>query len=144
MRSTLPSHPTPDQVEQSFYEAMQQGRLDQLMHCWTDDDEPVCVHPGGPRLTRLQDIRASFATLFEHGPIAVHPEVQHRSVFGACAVHSVTETVVVPTDDGVMEVAVMATNVFVLTATGWKLAVHHASPGMRQPAAMPQGAHHLH
>ncbi len=135
MRSILPSHPTPEQIEQSFYEALQNARIDALMACWSDEEEPVCIHPGGPRLLGHRAIRESFAAMFEHGPITVQPEVLHRSVYGACAVHSVLETVVLPSDDGLLEASVIATNVYVLTATGWRMAVHHASPGTRKPIA---------
>lgn len=135
MRSTLPSHPTPDQVEQSFYEALHGGRIDALMVCWTEDEDPVCIHPGGPRLLGLAAIRESFGAMFEQGPITARPEVVHRAIHGSSAVHSVLERVLVPSDEGMIEVTVLATNVYVLTALGWKMAVHHASPGTRQPMA---------
>lgn len=145
MRSLLPSHPSPDEVEQSFYEALQAGRIDDLMACWTDEDEPVCVQPGGPRLVGLPAIRESFAAMFDHGPISVEPNVVHRALHGDCAVHSVIETVLISADEGLVEASLLATNVYVLTASGWRLALHHASPGGVKPSAA-QGAirQHLH
>lgn len=145
MRSLLPSHPSPDEVEQSFYDALQAGRIDDLMACWTDEDEPVCVQPGGPRLVGLPAIRESFADIFEQGPIAVQPHVVHRALHGDCAVHSVIETVLISGDEGLVEASLLATNVYVLTATGWRLAMHHASPGGMKPMH-PLGAPrpHLH
>jgi ketosteroid isomerase-like protein len=146
MRSRLPSYPTPDDVEQSFYEALQAGRIDELMACWTDEDEPVCVQPAGPRLVGLKSIRASFAGMFAHGPITVQPEVVHRSLHGDCAIHSVIETVVVSGDEGLLEAALLATNVYVLTASGWRLALHHASSGGAKPLDPVAGVrpHQLH
>ena len=44
---------SPDDVEAQFYEALQQADLDKLMAVWADDDEIVCVHPGGPRVIGL-------------------------------------------------------------------------------------------
>ena len=38
-----------DEIEAAFYEALQKGDIDRLMACWSDDDEVVCVHPGGHR-----------------------------------------------------------------------------------------------
>ena len=38
---------SPDEVEAQFYEALQRGDIEQLMALWADDDEIVCVHPGG-------------------------------------------------------------------------------------------------
>ena len=40
---------TPDEIEQQFYEAMQRGDIESLMAVWSDDDDIVCVHPGGDR-----------------------------------------------------------------------------------------------
>ena len=41
---------TPDDVETAFYEALQNADITQLMACWADEDDILCVHPGGPRL----------------------------------------------------------------------------------------------
>jgi len=51
-----------DEIEAAFYEALQKGDIDRLMACWSDDEEVVCVHPGGPRLVGLENIRQSFET----------------------------------------------------------------------------------
>jgi len=39
-----------DDVEMAFYEAMQNGDIERLMACWSDEEDIVCVHPGGPRV----------------------------------------------------------------------------------------------
>jgi ketosteroid isomerase-like protein len=126
---------SPEQVEQSFYEALQTGNLQALMGCWSDDEEPVCIHPGGPRLQGWQAIHTSFGAIFEQGPITVQPDRVHQAMYGTCAVHSVIETVVLPLDDRLLEASIMATNVYVLTSSGWKMAVHHASPAATKPLA---------
>src|SRR5438132_1259426 len=38
-----------DEIEAAFYDALQNGDLEKLMACWADEDEIVCIHPGGPR-----------------------------------------------------------------------------------------------
>jgi len=53
MPRTLPPVAHPDDVEQRFYEALQRGDLAAMMSCWTDEDDAVCVHPGGARLVGL-------------------------------------------------------------------------------------------
>jgi ketosteroid isomerase-like protein len=54
---------SPDDVEAAFYEALQKGDIDALMALWADDDEVVCVHPGGGgRLVGPAAIRASRCT----------------------------------------------------------------------------------
>ena len=39
-----------DEIEAAFYEALRLGDIDKLMACWADEDDIVCVHPGGPRI----------------------------------------------------------------------------------------------
>ena len=58
---------SPDDVEAAFYEALQTGDLEKLMACWADDEEIVCVHPGGPRLLGASQIRSSFEAMFANG-----------------------------------------------------------------------------
>jgi uncharacterized protein (TIGR02246 family) len=124
-----PSPPTaPDEVEAQFYEALQQADLDKLMALWSDDDDVACVHPGGPRVIGHAAIRASFEAIFANGPIPVQPQAVRRVQGVGHAVHHVDEQVAVRTPEGLQQAWVLATNVFVKTAQGWRLVLHHASP----------------
>jgi uncharacterized protein (TIGR02246 family) len=120
---------SPDDIEQQFYEALQQGDIERLMAVWADDEDIVCVHPGGPRLIGAQAIRASFDSMFANGSIQAEPEQVRRMQTHAAAVHSVVERVRVMTDEGPQSAWVAATNVYVQTGLGWRLVAHHASPG---------------
>ena len=120
---------SPEDIEQQFYEALQQGDIERLMAVWADDDEIVCVHPGGPRVIGHAAIRASFESIFANGAIPVVPEQVHRLHTVGSAVHHLAERISITTPDGVQTAWVLATNVFLKTAQGWRLAVHHASPG---------------
>ena len=73
-RTKLPVSPhggSPDETEAMFYEALQKGDVDLLMSCWAEDDEIVCVHPGGSRLMGAAAIRAAFEGMFAQGSIRV-------------------------------------------------------------------------
>ncbi len=118
-----------DDTEAQFYEALQQGDIEKLMAVWSDDDEIVCVHPGGPRAVGAATIRASFEAMFANGVIDVHPEKVHRVQTHASAVHSLLERIQVRTAEGPRWGWLIATNVYVKTTQGWRLVVHHASPG---------------
>ncbi len=120
---------SPDDTEAQFYEALQQGDIDKLMAVWSDDDEIVCVHPGGPRFIGAATIRASFEAMFANGVIDAHPEKVRRVQTHASAVHNLLERIQVMTDDGPRWGWVIATNVYVKAAQGWRLVAHHASPG---------------
>jgi ketosteroid isomerase-like protein len=120
---------SPDDIETQFYEALQHADIESLMAVWSDDDDIVCVHPGGPRVIGPIAVRASFEAMFGNGSIDAHPERVRRLQGAACAVHSVLEHVRVGTAKGPRSAWVLATNVYVQTARGWRLVAHHASPG---------------
>ena len=134
----------PDELESRFYEALRKGDIEALMAVWADDDEIVCVHPGGPSVIGPVAIRASFEAIFANGPIPVQPEQVHRLESMAGAVHHLIERVPVPTDEGLRDAWVIATNVYAQTAQGWRLVAHHASPGSLQPPDLDTGPATLH
>lgn len=120
---------SPDDVEAAFYDALQRGDIDLLMECWAEEDDIVCVHPGGPRLLGKRTIRAAFETMFAHGAIRAKPLQVSRVSNLSSAVHSVLEQVEIVLPDGLHHALVVATNVYQCTPEGWRLVAHHASPG---------------
>ena len=123
---------SPEEIEAEFYEALQRGDLERLMAVWGDDDEVVCVHPGGPRVVGPAAVRATFEAIFANGPVHVRPEQVRRVQGPGCAVHNLLERVEVLTDEGPLTAWVMATNVYVKGPQGWRLVAHHASGGSRE------------
>ncbi len=120
---------TPDEVESAFYDALQNGDIAQLMACWADDEDILCVHPGGPRLIGAAAIRATFEAMFANGPIRATPERVRTVESLGSSVHNVLERVQRTTDEGPQTAWVLATNVYHKTPLGWRLVAHHASPG---------------
>ncbi|HZE90989.1 MAG TPA: nuclear transport factor 2 family protein [Rhizobacter sp.] len=120
---------SPDDTEQQFYEALQRGDIDKLMAVWSDDDDIICVHPGGPRVMGPAAIRATFEAMFSNGAIDARPEKVRRVVTQGSAVHSVLERIRVSTAHGEQVAWVISTNVYVKTTQGWRIVTHHASPG---------------
>ena len=118
-----------DDIEAAFYEALQSGDIEKLMACWGDEDDIVCVHPGGARLVGPAAIRATFDAMFSNGTInAQAVKVRKVETMSAC-VHSVLERIEVLTDEGPRHAYVIATNVYHKGAQGWRMVAHHASPG---------------
>jgi ketosteroid isomerase-like protein len=135
---TAPAHAaSADEIEAAFYEALQTGDMDMLMACWADDDEVVCVHPGGPRLVGLSAIRVSFEALFANGTIQAQPERIHRVQSLGASMHSVVERIHILTPQGPALAWVIATNIYHHTALGWRMVMHHASPGTAEEARNP-------
>lgn len=123
---------TPDDVETQFYDALREGDIDKLMALWSDDDDIVCVHPGGSRDVGTRAIRASFEAIFKRGGIPVQVGSVRRTRSIDAAVHNLVETVLVLGSQGAQQGYAVATNVYIKTAQGWRMVAHHASPGTAQ------------
>ncbi len=135
MQPPPPAHlmASPDDVEAQFYEALREADLDKLMALWADDDEVFCVHPGGPRVVGQHAIRVAFEAAFaSSGRIHAHPERVRRVHTLDSAVHNLVERVELHTSEGTRTGFVVATNVYLKTAQGWRMVAHHASPGTAQ------------
>ena len=120
-----------DEIEAAFYLALQTADLEKLMACWADEDEIVCVHPGGPRVVGPGAIRAAFDLMFSNGSIRAVPLHVRKVESLASVVHNVLERIDVMTDSGRVHAYVLATNVYHKTPQGWRMVAHHASPGTR-------------
>jgi ketosteroid isomerase-like protein len=120
---------SPEDAETQFYDALRDGDVDRVMAVWADDDDVICVHPGGARVVGPQGVRAAFEAIFANGNIVVHPEHVKRVQAMGSAVHSVLERIDVVTAEGLRTGWIVATNVYVKTAQGWRMVAHHASPG---------------
>jgi uncharacterized protein (TIGR02246 family) len=130
--------PTAQDAENAFYEALERSNLEGMMAVWSEDEDIVCVHPGGPRLSGQDQVRESWAKIFAGGAGPRVTITQQVAVTGMMiAVHSVHENFSVP-GDARAQVPVVATNVYLRTAAGWRMIVHHASPAPAQPAPAPR------
>ena len=134
-----------DEVEAAFYEALQSADIEKLMACWADEDEIVCVHPGGPRVVGAAAIRATFEAMFSNGSIRAWPLETRKTQAMGSAVHNVLERVEIVGPQGPAHAWVIATNVYHRTTQGWRLVAHHASPGtaseIQELAGAPQLLH---
>jgi ketosteroid isomerase-like protein len=120
---------SPEDAETEFYDALREGDLERLMAVWAEDEDVVCVHPGGVRIVGHPGVRAAFEAIFANGTIAVQAEGAHRLHSMDSAVHSVLERIEVATAEGPRTGWIVATNVYHKTAQGWRMVAHHASPG---------------
>ena len=132
--------PTPQDCEAAFYEALEKADLESMMAVWSDDEEIVCVHPGGPRIAGHAAIRETWRQMFQGGPrLTVH--VGQVLVLNSMmmAIHSVHEFIAAR-GEARPQAPVVATNVYTRTGNGWKMVTHHASPSPQvERAEPPQG-----
>lgn len=123
---------TPDEAEAAFYAAFERQDIDAMMTLWLDDDT-CCVHPLGPVLLGQAEIRRSWEAIFSN-PQRMRFRLERRLEFGRAdlAVHVVTEHIEL-LDAPHSRHTVFATNAYRLTATGWAMILHHASPAPGAP-----------
>ncbi|TFW20699.1 YybH family protein [Duganella callida] len=127
-------------TEAAFYDALNRADLDALMALWADDDEIVCVHPGGTRLIGHAAIRTSWAAILEHGGLHILPSHLHETHTLMSSVHTVVEGTTATSGE---PAHLVATNVYAKTPKGWRMVLHHVSiaPG---PAPIDPNAQVLH
>ena len=125
--------PTAQDAEAAFYEAFEKGDLDAMMGVWADDDDIVCVHPGGPRLAGAEQVREAWRQIFAGGePLRFRLRQQQTLNGMTLVVHSVYEQITVASEARARQ-PVIATNVYMRTENGWRMVVHHASPAPAAP-----------
>ena len=127
--------PTAQDTENAFYEALERSDLEAMMAVWAEVEEIVCVHPAGQRLAGQEQVREAWRQLFAGGAGMRIQIAQQVTVSGMMvAVHSVHENITVAGEKHARP-PVVATNVYLRTAAGWRMIVHHASPAPGAPAA---------
>jgi ketosteroid isomerase-like protein len=125
------SFPTPQDAEAAFYEALQRADLEAMMEVWSDEEDVSCIHPGGPRLSGLAQVRENWAQICNSGQrLQVHLSDQVIVSGMVYSVHSLHENILVRSGQGEgMRSIVIATNVYHRSANGWRMLLHHGSPG---------------
>ncbi|MCC7039224.1 MAG: nuclear transport factor 2 family protein [Burkholderiales bacterium] len=118
---------SPQDVATAFYQAIEAQDLDAMMATWADDEEIVCVHPGGARMVGYEAVRSAWEQIFA-SDTRLKFRLEHVVVMDTVglAMQSAIEHVVAA--DGSARGAAAATNVYLRTPSGWRLVCHHASP----------------
>ncbi len=119
---------TPQDAEAAFYEALERCDLDAMMAVWAEDEEVVCIHPGGPRLVGYSTIRDAWQRVFANGAKLRVRVSQQSTVSTPFAMVSTLMEHFATLDDKNVSAPVAATNVYVRGALGWRMVAHHASP----------------
>ncbi len=118
---------TAQDAEHAFYQAFERADLAAMMAVWAEEDDIVCVHPGGPRRTGVVEVRESWRQIFAQGPRLRFRLTDSRVFSGRMlSVHSVYEQVSVAGDPRPAN-PVLATNIYLLANRGWRMLMHHGS-----------------
>lgn len=131
MKSTI--FTTPQDAEAAFYEALEKADLEAMMAVWADDEDIVCVHPGGARLSGVAQVRESWRQIFAGGQTLRFRLRHQQSLNGmTLAVHSVYEQISIAGEARARN-PMIATNIYMRTGNGWRMVVHHASAAPLSP-----------
>ncbi len=132
---------SPEDVEQAFYEAVARSDAEQIGQLWAEEEDTVCVHPTGARLTGLALIRESWRSIFASARLRVQVEALSHWQGSVLAIHHLSETLFVgddPNPHGPLHV----THVYARGPHGWRLVCRHASAADDGQQALAEGAPH--
>ncbi len=119
---------SPQDAEAAFYEALENCDIEAMMSVWAEDEEVVCIHPGGPRLVGYTTIREAWQNVFANGTRLRVRLSQQTTVSTPFAMISTLLEHFASLDDQNLSAPVAATNIYVRGALGWRMVAHHASP----------------
>ncbi len=123
------------EAQSAFYKAFQNADLAQMMAVWAEEEDIVCIHPGGTRHTGIAEVRESWRQIFSRGPELRFELVAARTIPGRMtSIHSVYERITAAKGPS-SATSVVATNIFALSDHGWQMLVHHASQVPDHPPA---------
>lgn len=142
MDASRPFFSTPQEAEAAFYDARERADIEALMTVWADDEEIVCIHPGGPRHAGYTAVRESWRQIFAGTRATVRTSHTHAIQGVLISVHSLHEHSMGPGNRPTRQ-PVIVTNIYMRGPLGWRLLVHHASfaPATAEPGARPTLLH---
>jgi ketosteroid isomerase-like protein len=137
---TPPIFTSPQDASLAFYQAFEARDIDAMMSIWAEDEEIVCVHPGGPRLVGYDAVRDSWERLFAgESRLTFRLDQMVLIETVGLAMQSALEQI------GMAEASrgsAIATNIFMRTPSGWRIVCHHASEAPALPVAETKGPLH--
>ena len=123
---TPPIYTSPQDVTHAFYQAFEARDIDAMMATWADDEDIVCIHPGGARHVGYEAVRQSFEQLFSADTRLLFRLEQAVAIETVgLAMQSAIEHLRAG-EEGPRGAAI-ATNVLMRTPYGWRVVCHHAS-----------------
>ena len=131
MQSDLTDNEAVKAANQRFYDAFGALDIDSMESAWENSERSLCVHPGWSPLVGWDSIRASWQGIFDHATL-MHFNLQYVNVAieGDCAWVTCIENITSVLQGRANNFGVLATNIFVRTAQGWRMTAHHGTPRM--------------
>ena len=120
---------TPQEAEDAYYDAMEEGDLNGLLSVWEESDDICCLLPMHPLIQGRQGVADVFTRLFSQGH-GVALAITHLgwTQTDDIAIHQVEETIQNPPPDAPQPPPLYGTNIYRKDATGWRLIIHLNAP----------------
>ena len=125
---------TPQEAEDAFYDALDEGKLEQLLSVWSETDDVSCLLPMQPLIRGRQQVVDLFTHIFsqqQRVPLAI----AHLGWIetGDTAIHLVEETILDTPPGAPAPPPFYGTNIYRKEANGWRLIVHQNAPTPQPP-----------
>jgi len=124
-----PTYNTPQDAEDAFYDALDEGDLEQMLSVWAESDDICCLLPMHAMIQGRQGVDDLFTNLFSRGR-GVSLAINHLGWIETddMAIHQVEETLLGAPADTSPPPPFYGTNIYRKNATGWRLIVHQNAP----------------
>ena len=112
---------TPQDAEDAYYDALEEGDMNRLLDVWADTDDISCLLPMYPLVRGHKPVEEAFAHLFSRGQ-GVTLAISHIDWLEAndMAIHLVEETIQNVPPGQAAPPPFYATNIYTRTAEGWR------------------------
>ena len=120
---------TPQEAEDAFYDALEEGDLNRLLSVWAESDDICCLLPMHPLVQGRQGVVDVFTHLFSQAN-GVSLSIAHLGWIETAdiAIHQVAESLQDPPPDTPPPPPFYGTNIYRKDTTGWRLIVHQNAP----------------
>lgn len=120
------------EANRRFYDALEALDIEGMEACWASGPEIACVHPGGAWQRGWQEVGGAWEAIMANtGYIEFEIAEARVQVVDPVAWVTCVERITSAVEGETAAAEAAATNVFVLGSSGWRMALHHASPIIR-------------
>ena len=128
---------TPQDAEDTFYDAFEENDLGKMMGVWADSEDIICIAPMRKQALGRVAVRKIWEELFA-SDVKVEVEIHHQCwiEMSDVALHLVHEQLIFNEDRQRMPPPLIVTNVYHRESSAWRMVLHQASPP--PPPIVPQ------
>jgi hypothetical protein len=120
---------TPQQAEDAFYDALEEGDPDKLLSVWAESDDVRCLLPMQPIVLGHKGVTDLFTKVLSGGR-GVSLAIKHLGWIETddIAIHHVEETIQTQASGAPPQAPLYGINIYRRLAGSWRLIVHMNSP----------------